>query len=88
MTFSTVWTKHLKDKSHRDKFEEILAINCNNPIVIRLVEILRQDLRSLQDKRTKETFNESWAYEQAYLNGREEEIKKLLYLLEPITIKR
>lgn len=73
------WSDHLKDKAAKQKFEEDVHHYLAQPIFTRLRQILNQEKETL----TRETDydNPSWAHKQAHINGRLDEIDRILLLI-------
>jgi len=79
---ATKWTKHLKDTQKKKDFEQ--ALRHDTLVLGRLLELLREDLQSLENKETSSEAYEcpSWAYKQADLNGAKRELKKIISLID------
>lgn len=81
---STTWFKHLP-KDEQDEFAEL--VRSNTRVLSRLLDILTENLDTLEIKEVKEdTYRDpSWAFYQAHLNGKRaayKEIRKLLEFME------
>lgn len=77
---STQWTKHLKDQISKDSFEMKLRSMYSDPVMRRLVELLREK----HDINTKARYvydDHSWPYRQSHINGQQQLIEELIELL-------
>jgi hypothetical protein len=77
----TAWTKHLKNASDIDEFEQY--IRSSRRLLDRLTEILREQNAYLDGTETsvKDYEDPSWAYKQAFRNGQRSTLKAILKLI-------
>lgn len=67
---STIWTQGL-DKETRDSFTQTVFSNYDNPVLIRLKEIVAMKKKALEiAERKPDVYNDiSWSHKQAHNNG-------------------
>jgi len=80
-TLHLTWTKHLKTKEERERFEKVLR--GSSILITRLLQILEEEEQALSniEVSSQEFDNPSWAYKQAFRLGEKSRIKKLKDLL-------
>lgn len=68
---STMWTSHLKDQGLKESFEAKLYNMSNDPMVLRLMDILEKKKQELlRREHSFETYDSpSWSHKQAHING-------------------
>lgn len=78
---SLEWTSHIKDPVKKKEFEDLLFNSTT--ILNRLSDVLRSKGLSLArvEGNMEEYDNPSWAFKQAHVNGRKQELKTVLQLI-------
>jgi hypothetical protein len=73
-----------------DITEEVMKNAAFNPVILRLIEILKDRKESIEAKPRNEDIyeNPSWSHLQAHLNGRAQEIQYIIQLLSFAETKR
>ena len=75
------WTQHIPEKEEKEKFAK--SVLSSLPLR-RLKQILLEELEALDRPTEADYESPSWAYLQAHRNGRVQQIRSLLTMLEPI----
>ena len=78
---ATVWTSHLKNPEHKKLFLEGLGHQFKSPQWQRLAMILKDKIKTDENKRLTGYDDPSWAYKQADHNGYLRAIKEVLELI-------
>lgn len=78
------WVSNLKDPAEIEEFERLLAAMTNNSVMRRLHEIIKEDLRIVQEGTLKSVNYESpsWAYAQADSIGHQRALRNIERLLQ------
>jgi hypothetical protein len=79
----TVWTAHLKAEA-KPSFESAVINTMESPVWHRLIDIIKQELSSLEASTTNEAEydNSSWAFKQAHKNGKRDALTTILKLMQ------
>lgn len=79
-SFSTAWTRHLKDEDKKKALE--VAVRNSTAAFTRLRDILREDEAGLSSQQIAQPDSDpSWAFRQAHISGERNRIRKILDLL-------
>lgn len=76
---SLKWVEHLKTEKEKQDFFDVLKNN--RYVLLRLKEVMEEDLKKLNSESLSDYKDPSWAFRQADVNGQKRQIRKVLDLL-------